>query len=106
VAIRLLIDECLPVQTRHLFPTYDARTVEFMGWKGLENGDLLAAAEREGFAVMLTVDGNMYRDNDLRGRQISVLVLPTNDLQRLRLIADELVAVIEAISPGEYRAVG
>lgn len=44
--MRVLIDECLPIRLRRALPEHDARTVEFMGWMGLKNGALLAAAER------------------------------------------------------------
>ena len=33
--MKILIDEDLDVRLRHLFPHYDAYTVEYMGWKGL-----------------------------------------------------------------------
>jgi hypothetical protein len=57
---------------------HDARTVEFMGWKGLKNGALLLAAEREGFSVLLTADGNMYKEHDLASRSLAVICLPSN----------------------------
>lgn len=38
---RVLVDECLPVQLHRWLDGFDVRTVEFMGWKGLRNGELL-----------------------------------------------------------------
>ena len=43
--MKILIDEDLDVRLRHLFPHYDAYTVEYMGWKGLSNGEMLDKAD-------------------------------------------------------------
>ena len=43
--MKILIDEDLDVRLRHLFPHYEAYTVEYMGWKGLSNGELLDKAD-------------------------------------------------------------
>ena len=44
--MKILIDEDMDVRLRrHLFPHYDAYTVEYMGWKSLSNGELLDKAD-------------------------------------------------------------
>ena len=43
--MKVLLDECLPVDFRHAFPTYQVHTVERAGFKGRNNGELLRAAE-------------------------------------------------------------
>jgi hypothetical protein len=43
--MKILLDECLPVDFRHSFPTHDVHTVQWAGLKGKKNGDLLRAAE-------------------------------------------------------------
>ena len=63
--LRILIDECLPIQLRHIFIGHDARTVIHMSWRSLSNGDLLAAAEREQFDVFLTVDARIPTTHDI-----------------------------------------
>lgn len=98
---KVLLDESLPVSLRLLLGGHDIRTVEYMGWKGLKNGKLLAAAEGEGFGLMLTSDGNIPYQQNLRGRKIAVLVLPTNDIGKLREIAQLVEAAIAEMSPGK-----
>lgn len=54
---RVFIDECLPIQLHHWLSPIEARTVEFMGWKGKRDRDLLLMAKGE-FDVLLTGDGS------------------------------------------------
>lgn len=53
-----LLDHNVPVQLRGLLVEYglEAETVVARGWQALHNGDLVAAAKREGFRVLLTRD--------------------------------------------------
>ena len=44
-----------------------------MGWHELRNGDLLQAAERDGFDVLITSDKNIRHQNRLGGLGIAVL---------------------------------
>jgi hypothetical protein len=54
--VKVLLDECLPLDFRHSFHHHDAHTAEWAGLKGKKNGELLRAAEEAGYDVLLTVD--------------------------------------------------
>jgi len=57
--IRVLLDEDLDVRLRHHLGAYfQAETVAYRGWKGKENGELLAAAEAA-FDVLVSADSNL-----------------------------------------------
>lgn len=72
---RVLLDEDLPVRLRHHFPTdVTVETVEYRGWKGLENGDLLTAAA-ETFDALVTMDDNLPHQQNLATYDITVLIL-------------------------------
>jgi hypothetical protein len=43
--VKILLDECLPLDFRHSFPDDDAHTAQWAGLKGKKNGELLQAAE-------------------------------------------------------------
>ena len=43
--VKVLLDECLPLDFRHGFPLHQAHTAEWAGFKGLKDGDLLRAAD-------------------------------------------------------------
>jgi hypothetical protein len=43
--MKILLDECLPLDFRHSFPNHDAHTTQWAGLKSKKNGELLLAAE-------------------------------------------------------------
>jgi hypothetical protein len=47
--MKLLLDENLPHRLRLLITGHDVRTVSYMGWSGVENGELLSRAAADGF---------------------------------------------------------
>jgi uncharacterized protein (DUF433 family) len=56
IALRILLDECLPLDLRHSFPGHIVHTAQWAGLRGKKNGELLRAAESAGYDVLLTVD--------------------------------------------------
>ena len=72
--MKILLDHCVPKRLRKSLPSHDVKTAREMGWEGLRNGNLLAAAATL-FDVVLTVDQNIKREQNLRGLPISVVVL-------------------------------
>jgi hypothetical protein len=51
-------------------------TAREMDWADLDNGHLLAAAEAE-FDALITTDQNLRYQQNLAGRRLAILVLPT-----------------------------
>jgi predicted nuclease of predicted toxin-antitoxin system len=43
--MKILLDECLPLDFRRSFPNHDAHTAQWAGLKSKKNGELLLAAE-------------------------------------------------------------
>jgi predicted nuclease of predicted toxin-antitoxin system len=39
--MKVLLDECLPLDFRHSFPTHDTHTTQWAGLKSKKNGELL-----------------------------------------------------------------
>ena len=61
--MKVLLDECVTRYLLNEFAGHDALTVEQAGFKGLKNGQLLAAATGK-FEVFVTVDQNLsYQQN-------------------------------------------
>jgi len=94
--VKVLLDECLPVDFRHSFPKHDAHTADWAGFKGRKNGHLLRSAEKAGYDVLLTV-----------GRIIAVIVIRsrTNQLEDLIPLADEILRALDTIEPGETKLI-
>ncbi|MGB7330385.1 MAG: hypothetical protein WBD25_03285 [Terriglobales bacterium] len=78
------------------------RTAVQQGWDTLKNGELLAAAEADGFDVLLTTDKNMRYQQNLAGRRIAVVVLGRQQWPSLRPHIQRVVEAIKAAAPGSY----
>ena|SRR5207302_2835377 len=101
--MRVLLDVCTPVQVRHALPKHEVRTAVKMGWGALGNGDLLRAAEAEGFDLFTICDKNLRHQQNLAGRKLSILELWTNHRPTLERHFPLIRQAAEAMKPGEYR---
>lgn len=72
-----------------------------MGWSGMKNGELLAAAEQQ-FTTFITADQQLRYQQNLTGRQLSIIVLPTNQVP---LVTTLLPAIREAIATIQLGAI-
>lgn len=75
------------------------------GWDRLVNGALLAAAEAEGFELLLTADKNLRYQQDLAGRKIAIVVLGNAQWPVLRRYVERVVAAVDAATPGSLTEV-
>ncbi len=98
--MNILLDACVPRPVRTFLPGHVVRTAQEMGWGQLKNGDLLRAAERE-FDAFLTSDRNLQYQQNVIGRSLAILILPTNDWPVLRRITDLIVAHVAVLKPGD-----
>ena len=57
--MRILLDECVPVQIRNALPGHEVKTARQMGWGGLANGKLLDETEKAGFDLIIVADTNL-----------------------------------------------
>lgn len=44
--MRILLDECVPVQVRNALVGHEVATAQKLGWGGISNGELLQLAEQ------------------------------------------------------------
>ncbi len=75
------------------------------GWGELRNGDLLNAAESAAFDMFVTADKNLRYQQQLIGRRIAVLVLPSNSWPILREMTSAIVEAVDSMKPGNYREI-
>ena len=99
--MRILFDQGTPAPLRDHLPGHSVETAYEMGWSALRNGELLAKAEAE-FDVLITTDRNLRHQQNLAGRRIAILVLPTTSWPRLQSITREIAAAIASLKPGQY----
>ena len=100
--MRILFDQGTPVPLRSFLATHEVSTAFEMGWSNLENGDLLRAAEGQ-FEVLITTDQNLRYQQNLSGRQLAILVLPTTNWLEIRKHGSEVAAAVDGMKAGEYR---
>lgn len=106
--MRVLIDECLPRKFKDTLLGHECETVPDAGLAGQANGELLAAAEKQGFEVFLTIDAGIPYQQNLKECRIAILVIRTrsNRLPDLAPKAAECLAVLLSIKPGQVVIVG
>jgi hypothetical protein len=73
-----------------------------MGWHELRNGDLLRAAERDGFDVLITSDKNIRQQNRPGDLRIAILELGTNHWSTLQQHAETVSLALADLGHGEY----
>jgi hypothetical protein len=101
--MRILIDECIDERFRHYLPNHDCQTARYAGLAGMENGELLSAAEAAKFDVFLTVDQGIEYQQNLRDRTIAVVIFraKSNRLKDLLILVPDCLAQIDTIQPGQ-----
>lgn len=99
--MKILFDQGTPVPLRQLLIGHEVRTAFEMGWSGLDNGDLLAAAEAS-FDAFVTTDQSLRYQRNLSGRRIAILVLPTTSWPRIQKQSARIVVALDALQAGGY----
>lgn len=68
----------------------------------MKNGELLDAAEREGFALLVTTDSSLRYQQNLDARQIAIVVLLSTSWPRIQKAMAAIVDAIDTAEPGSY----
>ena len=76
-----------------------------LGWATLKNGELLAAAEGNGFDVFVTTDTNLSYQQNLSARKIAIVVLSTTSWPRILKSVAAIVSAIHTAKPNSYQIV-
>ena len=85
---------------RRLLKRHTVATAYEMGWTALDNRKLLAAAGPE-FDAPVTTDKNLRYQQNISGRNLAILVLPTTNWPELRRHEAGIVAAIDPLRPGD-----
>jgi hypothetical protein len=101
----VLLDHNVPRPVRRLLAGHEVRTTAEMGWDRLTNGELLDAAEREGFDVLVTGDKGIRHQQRLAGRTIGLVVLPVIRWQVVRENGGRIGRAVDQAGPGSYAEV-
>ena len=97
-----MLDHNLDWHLKRLLLGCEVVTAKEMGWEEAGDGDLLAVAEPE-FDVLLTGDKNLPHQQNLRGRDIALIVLLVrrNIFQTMAPLMPQVLALLPAVQPGQ-----
>ncbi len=100
--MRILFDNGAPAPLRRHLKPHAVVLAKERGWEMLANGRLLAAAEAEGFELLLTSDKNMAYQQNLTNRRIAIVVLGNPNWKVARSHVDKIVAAVDSATANSY----
>lgn len=101
----ILFDQGTPVPLRAFLAGHIVKTTSRQGWSTLSNGDLLKAAEAEGFDMLLTTDKNLPFQQSLKNHRFAIVVLGNPQWPAVQLYIESIVAAVNAATPGSCTVV-
>ena len=86
---------------------HEVRTVGQLGWKGLDNGELLARASQQ-FDALVSMDRNMPVEQDISKHRIGLVLVraASNRIEALHPLVPAIQRALAAVRQGEIRRVG
>jgi len=99
--VRVLFDTNTPAPLARFLRRHQIKRTGELNWQGLENGDLLDAAEEAGFEVLVTCDRNVQYQQNFADRKLAVVVLSTNHWPTIRPAAARIATVVDFIQMGQ-----
>ena len=84
----------MPHNLRLALSAFDPVSVQYRGWSGLKNGELLDAAESAGFTVFITGDKTLEYEQNLSGRKIAIISLSA---PHWPLVKNHVAEIAEAV---------
>jgi hypothetical protein len=99
--MKIIFDHGTPVPLRLQLTGHEISTAYEMGWAKLSNGDLMAAAEKS-FDTLITTDQNLRYQQNLSGRRLAILVLPTTSWPEIQRHKNNVAEAVNALKPGDF----
>lgn len=100
--MKILFDQGVPVPLQHELPGMEVTTTYRMSWSNLGNGELLTAAEQAGIDAFVTTDQNLRYQQNLKGRRIAIVVLPTTRWPDIKPHTGKIRDALKQVQPGAY----
>ena len=94
----ILLDESVPRVIKTRLTEFSIVTVQEVGWTGMKNGELLAAACQK-FTIFITADKKLRFQQNLTDNRLSIIVLPTNQVPLVITLLPVIRETIRTIQP-------
>jgi hypothetical protein len=98
--MKVLFDQGTPAPLRHHLSGHTVATAYESGWDTLENGDLLQAAQTNGFDVLVTTYQSLSHQQTIPDRPIAVVVLGSTSWPKMQAHLAEIAQAVDAARPG------
>jgi hypothetical protein len=99
--MKILFDQGTPAPLRSALTGHLVATAHEMGWARLRNGELLRVAEPL-FDALITTDQSLQYQQNLSGRHLAILTLPTTRWLTLQRHVLKIVKAIDDLRPGDF----
>src|ERR1039457_5151143 len=98
----ILFDNGTPRGLARFLTGHSVEEARTRGWEELSTGELIDVAELAGFEVMVTTDKNIRYQQNLEARKIALVVLEHSQWPMVKLVAENIVAAVNAAEPGSF----
>jgi hypothetical protein len=105
---KVLLDEGVPHGVRGWLTDHEVVTVQWLGWDGIKNGQLLTSAKNQGFEVIITADQQWPYQQNLPEHHVGIIVITNSNWLLLRsntVVREALLVAVEVVQPGEISVV-
>lgn len=99
--MKILFDANTPAPLSRYLRGHDVVRADELGWQGLENGDLLDAAEEAGFDLLLSCDQNVRYQQNFADRKLSLVILSSNHWPTLQRVAGRIATAVDFVQSGQ-----
>jgi xanthine dehydrogenase iron-sulfur cluster and FAD-binding subunit A len=103
--MRILFDHGTPRGLARALEGHRVEEAKALGWDRLSNGELLSAADRAGFDVLVTTDKNLPYQQNLAVRNVAVVVLGSARWRLIEPMGPQILAAVNAAKPGTHTVV-
>jgi predicted nuclease of predicted toxin-antitoxin system len=99
--MNIVIDECVPHIVKKHLPHRQIKTVQEIGWAGVQNGELLNLVEAD-FDVFITSDKNLRHQQNLQNRKLAFILLPSNQIPIVEALLKQIDEELNKIQSGDF----
>ena len=103
--MKVLPDHNVTRQLKRLLFGHFVRSAAEESWEALSNGDLIRAAEANGYAVLITADQGIFYQQSNMQRKIALVVLTSNRQLHVLQQSDVIRLAISRATQGSYEVV-
>ena len=100
--MKILFDQGTPAPLRRELVGHLVETAYERGWSTLQNGELITAAEAEGFEIFVTTDKNLKYQQNLKARSLSIVILLSTSWPRIQSSLPAVLTAVNGAVSGGY----